>query len=116
MWCHPGLQNTIASLIGADRREHTDRALSEQLRLEEEGYPAAVEPGHAAVYYTNPTTGGDIVPAIRAEFHRLRPGVSTAMRRDVETRVFQVFEGRGTVVMSGTTHALEKGDIFVILS
>lgn len=122
LWCHPGLrplsavQNTVSSPIGAYRWEHTDRALSEQLRLEDEGCPGTVEKGHAAVRYINPTTGGDVMPTIRAEFHRLRPGVSTPTRRDVGTRVFQVFEGRGAVVMNGETHSLDKGDIFVIPS
>lgn len=122
LWCHPGLRplsglkNTISSPIGAYRWEYTDRALSEQLRLEDEGYPATVEPGHAAVRYVNPTTGGDVMPTIRAEFHRLRAGVSTASRRDVGSLVFQVFEGRGAVVLDGTRRELEKGDIFVVPS
>lgn len=122
LWCHPGLrplsglQNTIASPIGAYRWEYTDRALAEQLLLEDEGQPATVGQGHAAVRYINPTTGGDVMPTIRAEFHRLRAGVETPARREVGTNVFQVFDGRGAVVMDGKTHRLEKGDIFVIPS
>lgn len=122
LWCHPGLrplsglQNTVSSPIGAYRWEHTDRALTEQLLLEEEGQPATVARGHAAVRYVNPTTGGDVMPTIRAEFHRLRPGVESAPRRDVGSTVFQVFEGMGAVVMAGTRRTVEKGDIFVIPS
>ena len=122
LWCHPGLrplsglQNTVASPIGAYRWEYTDRALAEQLLLEDEGQPATVEQGHAAVRYVNPTTGGDVMPTIRAEFHRLREGVETPARREVGSTVFQVFDGRGAVVMDGTRHKLEKGDIFVIPS
>lgn len=122
LWSHPGLRplsglrDTIASPIGAYRWELTDRALTEQLLLEDEGHPATVEQGHAAVRYVNPTTGGDVMPTLRAEFHRLRPGVETRMRRDVGATVFQVFEGRGAVVLNGVTHRLEKGDIFVIPS
>ena len=80
LWCHPGLrplsglQDTVSSPIGAYRWEYTDRALTEQLLLEDEGHPATVEQGHAAVRYVNPTTGGDVMPTIRAEFHRLRAG------------------------------------------
>ena len=43
LWCHPGLrplsglQNTVSSPVGAYRWEHTDRALTEQLLLEDEG-------------------------------------------------------------------------------
>ncbi|WP_220486209.1 cupin domain-containing protein [Tessaracoccus sp. MC1865] len=122
LWAHPGvrpvsaLEETISSPLAAYRWEHTDRALTEQLLLEEEGQPATVAPGHAAIRYINPTTGGDVMPTIRAEFHRLRPGTTTAVKREVGTSAFQVFEGSGTILMDGETRNLEKGDIFVIPS
>lgn len=122
LWCHPGLrplsglQDTVSSPIGAYRWEHTDAALTEQLLLEEEGQPATVEQGHAAVRYVNPTTGGDVMPTIRAEFHRLREGTTTATRREVGSSVFQVFEGSGAVVVDGVERRLEVGDMFVIPS
>ena len=122
LWCHPGIrpasaaENTAASPIGAYRWEHTDRALSEQLALEDEGYPGTLEPGNAAIRFTNPTTGGDVMPTFRCEFHRLRPGTETAERREVGSSVFQVFDGTGAVVLDGTTHKLEKGDMFVVPS
>lgn len=122
LWCHPGvrplsgLENTISSPIGAYRWEHTDRALTEQLLLEAEGHPVTVEPGHAAIRYVNPTTGGDVMPTIRAEFHRLRAGAVTPTRREVGSTIFQVFDGRGGVTIAGTEHRLEKGDLFVIPS
>ena len=90
--------------------------LTEQLLLEEEGQPATFAQGHAAIRYINPTTGGDVMPTIRAEFHRLREGVETETRREVGSTVFQVFEGRGAAVMNGERTTLEKGDIFVIPS
>lgn len=110
------LHDTVSSPVGAYRWEVTDRALMEQLLLEEEGHPATVEPGHAAVRYVNPTTGGDVMPTIRCEFHRLRAGCVTPGRREVGSTVFQVFDGRGTVVMAGTEYQLEKGDMFVVPS
>ncbi|WBU64187.1 cupin domain-containing protein [Paracoccus aerodenitrificans] len=122
LWCHPGLrplsqlENTTASPIGAYRWEFTDAALTQQLLLEDEGHPATYAQGHAAVRYVNPTTGGDVMPTIRAEFHRLREGTETQTRREVGSTVFQVFEGSGAVVMNGETRTLEKGDIFVIPS
>jgi gentisate 1,2-dioxygenase len=122
LWCHPGLrplvglQDTVSSPIGAYRWKYTDAALNQQLQLEAEGHPATIAPGHAAIRYVNPMTGSDVMPTIRLEFHRLRAGVQTALRRDVGSTVFQVFEGRGSVVMNGQTYALEKGDLFVIPS
>lgn len=122
LWCHPGLrplsglQDTVSSPIGAYRWEHTDRALSEQLLLEDEGQPATFEQGHAAVRYINPTTGGDVMPTIRCEFHRLREGSQSLTRREVGSTVFQVFDGKGSVVLDGTEHKLEIGDMFVVPS
>lgn len=122
LWCHPGLrplsglQDTVASPIGAYRWEHTDRALTEQLLLEDEGQPATAGPGHAAIRYVNPTTGGDVMPTIRCEFHRLREDTLTPTRREVGSSVFQVFEGQGAVTMDGTTYPVETGDMFVIPS
>ncbi|WP_245266925.1 cupin domain-containing protein [Saccharomonospora piscinae] len=122
LWCHPGLRplsglrDTVSSPIAAYRWEHTDAALSQQLLLEDEGRPATVEQGHAAVRYVNPTTGGDVMPTLRAQFHRLRAGTALATRREVGSSVFQVFEGRGQVVLDGTEHELAKGDLFVVPS
>ena len=119
LWGHPGLRplsglrDTASSPLGAYRWEHTDRALTEQLLLEDEGHPATVEQGHAAIRFSNPTTGGDVMSTIRCEFHRLRAGAQSAERRVVGTSVFQVFEGRGSVALNGETLALDTGDIFV---
>jgi gentisate 1,2-dioxygenase len=122
LWCHPGLrplsqlQDTVSSPIGAYRWEFTDQALTQQLLLEDESVPATVEQGHAAIRYVNPTNGGDVMPTIRCEFHRLREGTQTPAKREVGSSVFQVFEGRGAVVLAGETKTLEKGDLFVVPS
>ena len=122
LWCHPGLrplsqlQNTVSSPIGAYRWEHTDAALTQQLELEAAGVPATVEQGHAAVRYVNPTTGGDVMPTIRAEFHRLAAGVTTTTRREVGSSVYQVFEGSARFAIEDQTHTVEKGDMIVVPS
>lgn len=122
LWGHPGLRPlthlapTPATPLLAYRWEHTDRALAEQLALEAEGYAATVEPGHAAVRYTNPTTGGDIMPTLRTEMHRLTPGAQTAARREVGSSVFQVFDGRGEVSVGDATWTVEHGDLLVVPS
>lgn len=122
LWAHPGLRplsgldDTASSPIAAYRWEHTDRALADQLALEDEGHPGTVEPGHAAVRFTNPTTGGDVMPTIRAEFHRLRAGATTATRHEVGSAVWQVFDGTGTVVLDGAERRLVRGDLVVVPS
>jgi gentisate 1,2-dioxygenase len=122
LWAHPGLQPVAlaggrkSSPIAAYRFEHTDRALDEQLELQRSGHPGAVGPGHAAVRYTNPTTGGDVMPTIRAEFHRLASAAVTTPARDVGSSVWQVFAGSGVVSVGGVRSRLEQGDLFVVPS
>jgi gentisate 1,2-dioxygenase len=64
----------------------------------------------------NPTTGGDVMPTIRAEFHRLERDVSTRSRREVGSSVYQVFEGTGTFVLDGVEQSVAKGDMVVVPS
>lgn len=122
LWAHPGLRPLARpGALGATpllnyRWEHTDAALGAQLDLEAEGHPATVEPGHAAIRYTNPTNGGDVLPTMRAEFHRLASGTRTAPTREVGSAVCQVFDGNGRVDVDGTIWDVERGDLFVVPS
>ncbi|GAB2976275.1 cupin domain-containing protein [Amycolatopsis acidiphila] len=122
LWAHPGLRPLSgsdarpSSPIAAYRWEHTDRALNDQLALEDEGHPGVAGPGHAAVRFTNPTTGGDVMPTIRAEFHRLREGAETATKREVGSAVWQVFDGEGEVTLGEKEIRLGRGDLFVVPS
>src|SRR4051794_41940981 len=62
----------------AYRWVHTDAALTAQLELAAEGVPGTlVEPGHAAVRFSNPTTGGDALTTMRTQMHRLGDGAGT---------------------------------------
>ncbi|UBU10233.1 cupin domain-containing protein [Nonomuraea gerenzanensis] len=122
LWGHPGLRPVSApgpqpgTPLLAYRWADTDRALADQLDLEAEGYAGTVEPGHAAVRYTNPTTGGDVLPTIRAEMHRIRSGAETAPRREAGSSVYQVFDGSGRVTVGGTSWSVTRGDLFVVPS
>jgi gentisate 1,2-dioxygenase len=100
----------------AYRWEHTDAALTQQLLLEEEGFPSVVEPGHAAVQFTNPTSGGDVLPTIRAEMHRLRAGSQTAATRETGSSVWQVFTGEGFVRVDGERWEVSQGDLVAVPS
>lgn len=122
LWAYPGLrplsglQDTASSPLAAYRWEHTDRALREQLLLEDEGRPVTVSQGHAAIRYVNPTTGGDVLPTMRAEFHRLRAGAATPVTREVGSSVWQVFDGRARFVLGEAAQAVEKGDLVSVPS
>ncbi len=122
LWKHGGLApvrhlgRTPATPMLAYRWEHTDAALTGQLDLERQGHDVTVEPGHAAVRYTNPTTGGDVMPTIRTEMHRVLTGVETAPRQEVGSSVYQVFDGSGTVTVGAFTWSVTRGDLFVVPS
>ena len=122
LWGHPGLRPLSemgpapASPLLAYRWEHTDRALDDQLALEDDGYPVTLETGHAAVRYVDPTSGGDVLPTIRADFHRFRPGAVSATRREVGSSVYQVFDGAAEVSVGEVSWSVERGDLFVVPS
>ncbi len=122
LWAHPGLrpvsqeEDQAVTPMLAYRWVDTDRALSEQLALELEGYPATLSPGHAAVRYSNPTNGHDVLPTIRCEMHRLRSGARTQTKREVGSSVYQVFDGEGTVSVGERQWQVRRGDMFVVPS
>ncbi|MDT3442179.1 cupin domain-containing protein [Pseudofrankia sp. BMG5.37] len=122
LWGHPGLlpvaTGTLApgSPLLAYRWEYTDRALADQLSLEAEGFAGTVEPGHAAVRFANPATGGDVLPTIRAEMHRITAGTQTAPVRETGSSVYLVFDGSGSVTVGDTTWSVTRGDLFVVPS
>ena len=124
LWGHPGLRPvapgarpaTPGSPLLAYRWEHTDRALADQLGIEAEGYGGTIEPGHAAVRYTDPATGGDVLPTIRVEMHRIARGAQTAPVRETGSSVYAVFDGSGSVTAGHKTWSVTRGDLFVVPS
>jgi gentisate 1,2-dioxygenase len=73
-----------------------------------------MEPGHAAVRFTNPTSGGDALTTMRTEFHRLRAGAGTRPARTSASSVWQVFDGRGRVTLNSLQRDLERGDVIAV--
>ncbi|PWU44173.1 cupin [Micromonospora globispora] len=122
LWGHPGLRPLSVGEVApgspllAYKWEHTDAALDDQLLLEKEGYGGTVEPGHAAVRFSNPHDGTDVLPTIRAEFHRIARGAETAPVRETGSSVYQVFDGSGTVTVGDRTWSVTRGDLFVVPS
>lgn len=122
LWGHPGLRPVSqtgalpATPLLAYRWVDTDRALAEQLELEDEGEPCTLSPGHAAVRFTNPTNGGDVLPTMRTEMHRVRAGAETVTRRETGSSVYQVFDGIGRVTVGDKQWHVARGDLFVVPS
>jgi gentisate 1,2-dioxygenase len=124
LWGHPGLRPLAASAAPAGpgspllayRWEQTDRALADQLAIEKEGFGGTVEPGHAAVRFTDPATGADVLPTIRAEFHRVARGAETVPVQETGSSVYTVFDGSGTVSVGDQSWSVSRGDVFVVPS
>jgi gentisate 1,2-dioxygenase len=123
LWGGPGLTPVLhagtvrpSSPLMAYRWQHTDAALTAQLELEDEGQPGVVEAGHAAIRFTNPTSGGDALTTIRTEIHRLRGGAVTARRRTTASSVWQVFAGQGAMTVGDKRYELTHGDVVAVPS
>jgi gentisate 1,2-dioxygenase len=121
LWGGPGLTPVAVagprphSPLMAYRWVHTDAALNAQLELAAEGLEGTlVQPGHAAVRFSNPTTGGDALTTMRTEMHRLLDGTRTPRTRTSASSVWQVFSGGGTVTLDGRAHDLQHGDVFAV--
>jgi gentisate 1,2-dioxygenase len=56
------------------------------------------------------------MPTLRTEFHRLREGTTTPSRREVGSSVWQVFDGRGEIVVGDQVWRVERGDLVVVPS
>ncbi|MBR7828980.1 cupin domain-containing protein [Actinospica sp. MGRD01-02] len=122
LWGHPGLRPLSAEHAGPGtpllsyKWQYTNAALADQLLLEKEGFGGTVEPGHAAVRFTNPNDGSDVLPTIRAEFHRVARGAETAPVRETGSSVYQVFDGSGVVTVGDASWSVARGDLFVVPS
>lgn len=123
LWGHPGLRplsqpdSPTATPLLAYRWVDTDKALADQLAMEAEGHAGAtLSAGHAAVRFTNPNTGRDVLPTIRTEMHRIKPGARSEARQEVGSSVFQVFEGTGEVTVGERKWTVTRGDMFVVPS
>lgn len=122
LWGHPGLRpvsmldESQGSPLLRYRWVDTDAALTDQLDLEAEGFGGTLEPGHAAVRFTNPTNARDVLPTIRTEMHRIAAGTETAPVREVGSAVYQVFDGSGRVSVGEHSWSVTRGDLFVVPS
>ncbi len=86
----------------------TDRALTNLI--------AAETSEHVAVRYSSPTAGGDALPTVRCEMHRLLPGARTATTRRAGSSVIVVHRGAGRTVIGGTAFDWSEGDMLSVPS
>jgi gentisate 1,2-dioxygenase len=88
------------------------RVLAAQAGTVVNGDPVAMRRGD----FTSPATGGDVLPTIRAEMHRIARGARTAPARETGSSVYLVFDGSGTVTVGDRSWTVTRGDLFVVPS
>ena len=79
---------------------------------------AAVETGSdcdgVILEYTNPATGGPVMPTIACYVQLLRPGKRTQSHRHTPSTVYHVIEGQGATIVNGERLDWESKDIFTV--
>jgi gentisate 1,2-dioxygenase len=86
----------------------TERALRNMAKLDTDPFD------DAAFDFTNPLTGGHVLPSIGCRIQMLRPEVHTRAHRHSYTAVYHVFRGSGSTIVDGVQIDWEQGD-FVAL-
>lgn len=64
--------------------------------------------------YTNPWTGGPVMPTIACRVQRLPPGFAGAAHRHTSNTIYHVVRGAGETVVDGETLAWEEHDVFAV--
>jgi gentisate 1,2-dioxygenase len=86
----------------------TERSLRELAEVDASPYD------DVAFRYTNPSTGGDVLPTIGCWVQMLRPSIHTQAHRHSTAAIYHVFRGRGSTVIDGLELKWEQGDFFAI--
>jgi gentisate 1,2-dioxygenase len=66
--------------------------------------------------YSNPLTGGSVMPTMSAHMQLLRPGEATLAHRQVGSTIYTAALGSGTSIVNGRRIDWSEGDIFCVPS
>ncbi|MGW2418791.1 cupin domain-containing protein [Streptomyces sp. NPDC001709] len=66
--------------------------------------------------YTNPVTGGSVMPTLGAHMQLLRPGQATRAHRHTGSVIYTAAKGRGYSIIAGQRYDWQQGDIFCVPS
>jgi gentisate 1,2-dioxygenase len=64
--------------------------------------------------YTNPATGGPVMPTIACYVQLLKPGRRTQAHRHTNSTVYQVIEGQGATIVDGKRFDWEAKDVLTV--
>jgi len=88
--------------------EQTERVLHEIAKVDASPFD------DVAFEYTNPMTGGHVLPTIACWIQMLRPGVHTKAHRHSSSQVYHVFRGQGATIVDGVRIDWSQGDFFAL--
>jgi len=86
----------------------TERALHDLARIDASPFD------DVAFEYTNPMTGGHVLPTLGCWIQMIRPRVQTQAHRHSSVHLYHAFKGRGATVVDGQQIDWEEGDFFAI--
>lgn len=64
--------------------------------------------------YSNPLTGGSVMPTMSAHMQLVRPGEATLAHRQIGNKIYTVAKGSGYSVIAGRRFDWTEGDIFCV--
>lgn len=67
-----------------------------------------------AMQYTNPSTGGNVLPTMGCWAQMLRPDAHTRAHRHSTCHVYHVFRGSGSTIVDGVQIDWKQGDFFAL--
>jgi gentisate 1,2-dioxygenase len=67
-----------------------------------------------ALRYTNPWTGGPVMPTMDCRISRLRPGFHGTAHRHTASTIYHVVRGEGTTVVDGVRLDWQDRDVFAV--
>jgi gentisate 1,2-dioxygenase len=86
------------------------RAALDRLAETESGSPS----DGIILEYTNPATGGPVMPTIACYVQLLKPGQRTQAHRHTNSTVYQVIEGQGATIINGQRLDWESKDVLTV--
>lgn len=100
---------TLSSPVGKYPWAETERAFAAIA-----GHATGSEVDGISLEYTNPWTGGPVLPTTSCRVQRLVPGFRGAARRHTAATILHVVRGEGRTVINGEEFAWTDKDIFVV--
>ena len=97
-------------------REGWSRPYSPQMKYSWDSAYTALKESNGILEYTNPLTGGPIMPTIGARLELLKSNETTKPRRHTGSAIYQVARGRGWSLIDGKRFEWEEKDIFCLPS